>query len=405
MTVFTTIVNPADIRDNRYHNPCKLSPAIQYQVPPTAYFTLFHTQQHMNDLLTLPSETHARSVLSLVISNTSLVSYKKSSHMKQHFDILFENSKMERLDVDFTQFKFNDGVLTRVLALVNHVQKHHEYNVFVSLTIPVDKNYKIPDEFINLIARLHSEFISFNMINILITKELKQRHLSWFDTVVQTFVNVSQQLRDYDSNNEIFIGSISKYIGFTFDCDLIPESSSSHPSLRLHKASSSSLLRQSVKTTVKQSVIHGERKNMLEQELLKIWHWATHSNIGQIQIKSYLANSKNIKKVIERNLHVFRNGHALKLPKNFMFDLADEVGICNVLTSNFAGSNSRNSSSSTGSSESSSPEPLSPAMTAIPDTIRSLPDYDTAMYDKIVEYEHQMNTLIRLPSYRTIAET
>lgn len=339
----------------------------------------------MNDLSTIPANTHDNSILSLIISNTSLSSYKKSSTMKHHFNILYENSKIQRLDLDFTQFKFRNGILSRILALVSHVRKHHQYNVFLSLTIPVDKNFKIPDEFLALISKFHTELISFNMINILITKDLKPRHSSWFDIVLETFSNVSQQLRNLDSNNEIFIGSIYKYLAFTFDCDVIPDSTTFNSYHLTH----------SVKTAVKHTVIHGERKNMTELELLKIWQWATNSKIGQIQIKSYLTNSKNIKTILEKNQTTFNNNHQLKLPMDLMIDLADEV-------STTTPSNSRSSSIIPEMEEALTPK-LSPTLQGM----RSLPDYETAMLEKMTENELENgleNPLIKLPSYRTIAE-
>lgn len=434
MTVFTTIVNPADLRDTRFKKPTSLSPSIQYQIPPTPYFTLFHIQQYIADLASLPNKTHANSSISLSISNNSLSSYKNSRILKQHIDILWINSKIERIDLDFVQYKFREGILQRVLALINHVQKHSEYNAFCSITIPVDKDFQLSDDYITLLARFQEEFVYFSMINILIPKEFKRKHMSWFETVKLTHKNVSKQLKAYDSLNELFIGSIEKYLGFTFDCDVVPDHSqvdlnnlgkyssdvvtSTAPTI--HMRTHHSFLKHSVKTTVRQNIIHGEKKNMHEVDLLKIWKWANEVDIGQIQVRSYLTNSKNIIKILDKNKAIFNNDNSLMLPKEMLFKLADEVGIKNTVTSNYDDicenimfpslrSKSTSSSSTENTLSTSNTVPslnssvdIAP-LTIVPDTDKAdkgLPDYDTAMFEKMVEYEHEMNILIKLPSYK-----
>ncbi|KAG0680291.1 hypothetical protein C6P40_004388 [Pichia californica] len=460
MTVFTTVINPADIHDTRYHNPSKISPTIQYQLPPTSYFTLYHIQQYINDLLLLPYNIHSNSIISFSISNTSLSSYKNSRLLKQHLDILWDNCKIQRLDLDFTQFKFRDGILQRVFAMINHIQKHGNYNIFLSITLPVDKNLMIPEEFIGLLLSFKEEFININMLNILIKKDLKRKNLSWLDITKLVYKNIILQLINYDSTKEIFIGSIEKYIGFLFDCDInISLSNYDIKNLNhlqssqiqndeqnqksLHHSHSHSFLKHNVKTTVKQSVIHGEKRNMNELGFLQIWKWANDKNIGQIQFKSYLTNSKNIKNIIEKNINALSynpnnnlSNNKLILPHDFLFKLADEVGIKNIIKGNNqsdpvtyyfsqSSSSSRSGSTSSSSDDDDSIDTLNTydsknnnhnnhnnnnynntyhnPVTIINDSNTidpGLPDYETVMLQKVIEHERMMNALVKLPSYR-----
>jgi hypothetical protein len=403
MTVFTTIVNPSDIHDNRYHNPCKLSPTIQYQIPPTNYLTLFQIQQYISDLSVLPNSIHSNSILSFVISNNSFSSYKNATLLKQHLDILWENSKLQRIDLDFSQFKFREGILQRTIALTNHIQKISQYNVFLSLTIPISKDFKIDENFINLILRFQNEFINFSMLNFLIPKDLKKKNLSWLQITKLCYSNIIKQLNDYDTNHELFIGSIEKYIGFVFDSDIILN----HPSISSNKSlltnhqniPNHSLLRHSVKATVKQNVIHGEKKNLTEDDYIEIWNWCNTLKINQLQLRSYLSNSKHLNKLIEKNIKLFKNNESLLLPQDMLFKLADEVGVYNVTTSNYNGNRwSHSNSSSISISSSSDDNSVKDIPTGF---LPGLPDYETAILDKITQYEHEMNTLIRLPSYKT----
>ena len=447
MTVFTTVVCPADIHDTRFHNPSRIAPTIQYQIQPTSYFTLYHIQQYINDLTLLPGRIHANSVLSFSVSNSSFSSYRTSCPLKQHLNILWENCKIQRIDLDFTQFKFKREILQRVVALTNHIQKHDKYNVFLSITVPLDKDLVIPEEFIQILRRFKQEFISFNMLNILITKSLKRKNVEWLEMAKIAYKNVAAQLRKYDETNEIFIGSIEKYIGLSFDCDVTPNthhyevktleklispnSSSSYSSLNTH----------SMKTTMRQSVKHGEKKNMSELDFLMIWKWANNTGLGQVQLKCYLANSKNVKKVIEKNLRLLKRNpnlpntntdNSLTLPQDMLYRLADEVGIRNVTTANYlepapfgeltsrsastpsALSSTQSSSSSTSSTDSVNTlepaqrtvlaERLGESVTLLTDDNEyqhSLPDYETAMLQKVQEHERMMNSLVKLPSYAT----
>lgn len=440
MTVFTTVVCPADLHDARFHNPTKIAPTIQYQIQPTSYFTLYHIQQYINDLTLLPNRIHANSVLSFSVSNSSFSSYRTSCLLKQHLNILWENCKIQRIDLDFTQFKFKREILQRVVALTNHIQKHGKYNVFLSVTVPLDKDLVIPEEFIQILRRFKQEFISFSMLNILITKNLKRKNVEWLEMAKMAYKNVASQLRKYDAANEIFIGSIEKYIGLSFDCDVTPnihhyDVKTLEKLISPHSSSSySSLNTHSMKTTVRQSVKHGEKKNMSELDFLMIWKWANKAGLGQVQLKSYLANSKNVKKVIEKNLSLLKpnagTDSSLTLPQDMLYRLADEVGIRNITTVNYLEpapfeqptSRSASTTSALSSTQSSSPSTsstetvntLEPTqMTALagrvaePVTLltvdneyqNSLPDYETAMLHKVQEHERMMNSLAKLPSY------
>lgn len=456
MTVYTTVVSPADLHDTRYHKPTRVSPTLQYQIPPTSYFTLYHIQQYINDLTLLPNKVHANSVLSFCISNSSFASYKASCSLKQHLNILLENSKIRRVDLDFTQFRFKKEIMQRVVALTNHIQKHGNYNVFLSITVPVDKDLLIPEEFIDILQRLKQEFISFSMINILVTKNVKRKNVEWLEMAKLAYQNVATQLRNYDAANEIFIGSIEKYIGLSFDCDVTPNtyhydvktldsliSPSSHTAPNSYSVLNAH--RHRMTTTVKQSVKHGEKKNMSELDFLMIWKWANDRGLGQVQLKSYLANSKNIRKLIEKNLPLLRNNpnfpnakteNCLTLPQDMLFRLADEVGIRNVTTTNykepapFGDLSSRSASTPSAvysslsrCSSNSSPDTVnsvgSAQITALVErlgesntfiandndfqltSISGLPDYETAMLQKVQEHEIMMNSLVKLPSYAT----
>lgn len=412
MTAFTTVVSPSDLRDSRYHNPTSISPTVQYQIPPSAYFTLFRLQQYINDLSSLPNKIHTNSVISFVISNSSLLSYKNSKALKNHVDILWDNSKINRLDLDFTQFKFKNGIIERLIAVINHIQKHGNYNVFTSLTIPIDKNLKIPEEFIDLLLIFKNEFINFNMINLLITKDSKRKNLNWVELTIQVYKNIIRQLKSYEFIHDIFIGSIAKYIGILYDCDIHPTSTkyddiSSEP-LKNFKENHHVHGFLNVKQTVKHSVKHGERKNMSELEFLKIWNWANRERIGQIQVKSYLTNSKNVKKIIEKNSKFLAlDKHSLTLPHDLLFQLADEVGLSNTMNSELFG----RSNSTTTTDTLDSLDPVTSPISDLNDPIiiindnnfdMGLPDYDAVIEQKIQEHEMMMNTLIKLPSYKMV---
>ncbi|GAV27714.1 hypothetical protein PMKS-001182 [Pichia membranifaciens] len=174
---------------------------------------------------------------------------------------------------------------------------------------------------------------------------------------------------------------------------------------------------------------------------LMIWKWANNTGLGQVQLKCYLANSKNVKKVIEKNLRLLKRNpnlpntntdNSLTLPQDMLYRLADEVGICNVTTANYlepapfgeltsrsastpsALSSTQSSSSSTSSTDSVNTlepaqrtvlaERLGESVTLLTDDNEyqySLPDYETAMLQKVQEHERMMNSLVKLPSYAT----
>lgn len=387
MTVFTTVITPSDIHDFRFKNPNKISSNIQYQIPPTNYLTIFQIQTYLADLANVPDDSYFNSVLSFSVSNNSFRSYHNSKLLKQHVDILWENIKLNKIDLNFSQFKMNDEVLQRILCVINHIQKHSNYGVFLSLTIPINKDFKIDDEYILLISKFHNDFVNFNMINIFILKNFKRKHLSWFEITKLIYKNVVSQLKQYDSKNELFIGSIEKYIGFVFDSDIIfnDEIKQNH-------------LMQSLNL----------QKNLTESEVLDIWGWCNRLKIGQLQLHSYLSNSKKIFKLIQKHSHMFGNKQSLLSPRDMLFQLADEVGLGSItappipLSSSFLLLSPPPLSTSTSSSSSSSSSLSTPCNKNNTFSIKELPSYETVILDKIMEYEREMNELVKLPSYRTM---
>lgn len=369
MTVFTTIISPNDCNDNRFLNPNKISPNIDYQLPPFTFLSIYHIQKYLNDILSIPCKIHSNSTLSLIISNNSLKGYKNSKTLNNNFDILLENSKLFRLDLDFTQFKFNSGILTRIFSLINHLQKKFQYNLFLSLTLPINKNYLLDDEFLSLIVRFNNEFININMINLLITKDSKLKTLTWFEIFQKTYLNISLQLKNLDHKDEIFIGNIEKYLGFVFDGDIIPSIENENNPLSLTN---------SVKNSVRQHVIHGERKNMNELEFLKIWNYLNYWKIKQFKIKCYLNNCSNINKLINKLSSQLNNNEKLLLPKDFLIELANEMKTYD---------NNNDTDSLSSIEQLNIIEPKTP------------PPYDKAIEDKIRENEYFLNKLIKLPSY------
>ncbi|ONH75982.1 hypothetical protein BOH78_1319 [Pichia kudriavzevii] len=227
----------------------------------------------------------------------------------------------------------------------------------------------LSDESMKILNLLHAEYININMINLLVPKEFKRRGKTWADMLKTILSNVEMQLRGYDAENTHFIGNIEKYIGITLDCDITNDDISS------------------IRHSVRNTVIHGERKNITDDELMVIWNWSNNIGLGQLQIKSYLTNSKNVKKFLERNQLRLQNYNSLTLPKDALLQLANEV--------------SGGRSLSMASVES---------MVTIDDYVpipyfevqRGLPDYETALNDKVNEFnfsENDNNTLQKLPSY------
>lgn len=364
MTVFTTIVKPDDLHDSRFYSPMKVSPTIEYQIQPISYLSLYHIQRYINDISIIPNKIHCNSVISISISNNSFLSYKKFNLLKQHIDILWINCKIQRLDLDFTQFTFkNQIVIQKIIAIINHLQKLNNYNLFSSISIPINKDLKINDEFLTLLSIFFkNEFIQFNLINFLIPKDFKRKNLNWLEMTKIVYLNISKQLKDFDKDNQIFIGNFSKYIGIIYDCDIVNNENN-------------------IKNTVRQNLRHGERRNMSENEFKDIWKWGNKIKLGQIKLKSYLTNSKHILNLIENNNYLINNDY-LMLPKNILFKLADELGLKNLTINNY-NNNIDNSSSNLKN--------------------KQLPDYDTVILEKITEYEDSMNKLIKLPSYKKIS--
>lgn len=369
MTVFTTIINPEDFHDPRFHSPTLVSPTVQFQLLPMRYLTTYNLQHYLFDIHRLPAETHNNSILSVAISNVSFEGYGSINLLKDQFDILWDNSKLKRLDIDFTRFSFKDRIFGRVVSLINHILKNTEYNAFLSVTLAIEKNMNLSDESMKILNLLHAEYININMINLLVPKEFKRRGKTWADMLKTILSNVEMQLRGYDAENTHFIGNIEKYIGITLDCDITNDDISS------------------IRHSVRNTVIHGERKNITDDELMVIWNWSNNIGLGQLQIKSYLTNSKNVKKFLERNQLRLQNYNSLTLPKDALLQLANEV--------------SGGRSLSMASVES---------IVTIDDYVpipyfevqRGLPDYETALNDKVNEFnfsENDNNTLQKLPSY------
>lgn len=308
MTVLSMSINPGDYHDSRCLNPTAILSTIQYQIQPLKYFTLPLLQQYVTDINNIPASVHANSVLSFCISNTSFQRYENLSLLKSHIDILWENCKLQRVNFDFTQCQLsNIGITERIITIVSHIQKHKNYNVFVSVSLPINKELTLSTEYLDLLLQFKAELININMVNLLIPKEIKKKSISWPEMVNQMHANVTKQLKQVDSDGLMFIGDINKYIGISFDCDI--------------STNSNSLLT----SAVRNNIIHGEKKNMSQLDFLSIWKWCNMNNIGHVEFKWYLSNCKNLNMVLQRYAPIVQNHEHLPLPQEMIANTVEEM--------------------------------------------------------------------------------
>lgn len=301
MTVLSTSIAPGDYHDSRCITPCGVSTTVQYQIPSIKRFSISHLQQFVTDISRLPDSVHANAVLGFRISNVSFTEYDSINLLNNHIDILWENCKLRRLDLDFTQCHFSDAlVVERVIKILSHIQKRHNYNVFVSITLPVNRNFSVDKQYADLLSQFKEELVNVCMINLLIPKEIKRKSMSWPEMVRQVFNNVTKQIRDIDNDGSMFVGHLNKYLGVVFDCDI--------------SANAGSV----IASAVRKSVIHGERKNMSHMDFLSIWDWCRRNKIGQVQLKWYLSNSRNLDHVLKQYAHILRNTETLPLPQELL---------------------------------------------------------------------------------------
>ncbi|TID30969.1 hypothetical protein CANINC_000415, partial [Pichia inconspicua] len=253
---------------------------------------------------------HLNTVLGLRISNVSFNEYENTGVLKNHMDILWENCKLRRLDFDFTQCHLLDVlILDRIIEILAHIQKHHNYNVYVSVSLPINKNLVLDDQYLDILSRFKKELVNICMVNVLIPKELKRKSMSWPEMVKQVFQNLTQQIREIDSDGSMFVGKLNKYLGVIFDCDV------------------SSIDGSTLTSAVRKSVIHGERKNMSHMDFLNIWEWCRRNEIGHLQLKWYLSNSKNLDQVMRQYRNVLINNENLPLPQELLEITSAEMTI------------------------------------------------------------------------------
>lgn len=298
MPTFTVSALTSDIHDGEFTAPLKIG-CFQYQIPPCKrYSNISYIVKDLNGDL----EPHC---LSFAFTNLSFDKYKNSNQLKAHFSTL--RSDIERIDLDFTQLtNDNRGVVAKVIKAVNHIQNICNYKLTISVTIPVDSSLGIPEVHFNILKSLLAQFINIGVINILVTKSLKMRNTTWPDLIKSVFNNVKKQLYPIMSLNNAFPGRVSKYFGLVLDCDIILDSMSS------------------IKSTVRQILIHGDRKNIHEFELLQIWDLIQAFSAGQLVIKSYPSNGKNINAFLKNNETALQKSTSLPLPGDLLGVLLSE---------------------------------------------------------------------------------
>lgn len=292
MPTFTISAVAADIHDGEFNRPPKIG-SFQYQIPPCKQYS-----NVTNIVKDIESGLNPQ-CLSFVFSNLSLQKYTVSGKLENHFSTL--RSNLERIDLDFTQLT-NDvnKVVPKVIKAINHIQKICNYKLFISLTVCVNASLQIPDIHIEILKLLLDQYINIGMINILVTKTLKMRNVSWPVLIQTVFHNVQAQLHPIFLSTKGFPGKLGKYFGLVLDCDILLDSMSM------------------VKSTVRQMFIHGDRKNIHEFELLDIWAWIQKYGGGQMTLKSYPSNSKNINEFMLNNQTILENSKPLPLPEDML---------------------------------------------------------------------------------------
>lgn len=291
MPAFTTSALAADIHDGEFTRPPKIG-AFQYQIPPSKVYANVD-----NMAADIGGELQPQ-CLSLVFSNLSLEKYTIAGKLENDINAL--RCGLERLDLDFTQLtRKSKKLVDRASRAVNHVQHICDYGLFVSVTVPVGADLRIPQLHIQVINTLLEQFVNVQMINVLITKGLKQRNVTWPSLIRQAFSNASIQLQSIFTTGP-FPGKIAKYFGLVLDCDVALNAVSP------------------LKSTVRQILVHGDRKNIHEHELLEIWRWICANGGGQLMLKVYPSNSKNVHEFITNNAVELSASQPLPLPADML---------------------------------------------------------------------------------------